>query len=112
MDEKSLMEAALFSAGRPVGEQQLKSLLNRSSTYINSLAQKLIEEYRQRNSPLEIVKLDGKYALQLRPEYAERVGGLFAGRAPGPRAAHVIRYRLLPANPAVRPGGHPGPGCL
>jgi len=111
MDEKSLMEAALFSAGRPVGEQQLKSLLNRSSTYINSLAQKLIEEYRQRNSPLEIVKLDGKYAMQLRPEYAERVVG-FRRASSGPRAAHVIRYRLLSANPAVRPGGHPGPGCL
>lgn len=94
MDEKSLMEAALFSAGKPVSEQQLKSLLNRSSTYINSLAQKLMEEYRERNSPLEIVRLEGKYAMQLRPEYAERVVGFSPGelRAPALRTLSVIAY--------------------
>ena len=94
MDEKSLMEAALFSAGRPVSELQLKSLLNRSSTYINSLAQKLMEEYRERNSPLEVVKLEGKYALQLRPEYAERVVGFSPGelRAPALRTLSIIAY--------------------
>ena len=94
MDEKSLMEAALFSAGKPVSEQQLKSLLNRSATYINSLAEKLMEEYRQRDSPLEIVRLEGKYALQLKPEYAERVVGFSPGelRAPALRTLSVIAY--------------------
>jgi segregation and condensation protein B len=94
LDEKCLLEAALFSAGKPVGEQQLKGLLNRSSTYINSLAEKLMEEYRQRNSPLEVVKLEGKYALQLKPEYAERVVGLSPGelRAPALRTLSVIAY--------------------
>ena len=94
MDEKSLMEAALFSAGKPVSEQQLKSLLNRSATYINSLAEKLMEEYRQRDSPLEVVRLEGKYALQLKPEYAERVVGFSPGelRAPALRTLSVIAY--------------------
>lgn len=94
MDEKCLLEAALFSAGKPVSEQQLKGLLNRSSTYINSLAEKLTEEYRQRNSPLEVVRLEGRYALQLKPEYAERVVGLSPGelRAPALRTLSVIAY--------------------
>ena len=94
MDEKSLMEAALFSAGKPVGDQQLKSLLNRSSTYINALAEKLMEEYRARGSPLEVVRLEGKYALQLKPEYAERVVGFSPGelRAPALRTLSVIAY--------------------
>jgi segregation and condensation protein B len=94
LDEKSLLEAALFSAGKPVSEQQLKGLLNRSITYINSLAEKLIEEYRQRNSPLEIVKLEGKYSMQLRHEYAERVVSFSPGelRAPALRTLSVIAY--------------------
>jgi segregation and condensation protein B len=94
VDEKNLLEAALFSAGKPVSEQQLKSLLNRSSTYINTLAEKLTEEYRQRNSSLEIARLEGKYSMQLKPEYARRVLGLSPGelRAPALRTLSVIAY--------------------
>lgn len=94
MNEKNLLEAALFSAGKPVSEQQLKSLLNRSSTYINTLAEKLIEEYRQRNSSMEIVRLEGKYSMQLKPEYAGRVLGLSPGelRPTALRTLSVIAY--------------------
>ncbi len=94
MDEKSLLEAALFSAGKPVSEQQLRGLLNRSATYVNNLAEKLAEEYRERGSPLEIVRLEGKYSMQLKPEYAKRVLGLAPGelRAPALRTLSVIAY--------------------
>lgn len=94
MDEKNLLEAALFSAGKPVSEQQLKSILNRSGTYISALAEKLTEEYRQRNSSLEIIRLEGKYSMQLKPEYARRVLGLSPGelRAPALRTLSVIAY--------------------
>lgn len=94
MDEKNLLEAALFVAGKPVSEQQLKSLLNRSSTYINSLAEKLIEEYRQRDSPLEVVRLEGKYSMQLKPDYANRVMGMSPGelRATSLRTLSIIAY--------------------
>jgi len=94
MDEKKLFEAALFSAGKPVSEQQLKTLLNRSITYINGLAEKVIEEYCQRDSPVEIVRLDGKYSMQLKPDYAERVMPLSPGelRAPVLRTLSIIAY--------------------
>jgi segregation and condensation protein B len=94
LDEKNLLEAALFSAGRPVSEQQLKTLLNRSGTYVDSLVGKLLEDYRERNSALEIVKLEGKYAMQLKPEYAGRVIGLSPGelRAPALRTLSIIAY--------------------
>ncbi|HTX44434.1 MAG TPA: SMC-Scp complex subunit ScpB [Methanocella sp.] len=94
MDEKNLLEAALFSAGKPVSESRLKSLLNRSMTHIDTLAGKLAEEYRQRGSPMEIVKLEGKYSMQLKPEYARRVLGLSPGelRAPALRTLSVIAY--------------------
>ncbi len=94
MDEKGLLEAALFSAGKPVSEQQLKGLLNRSAAYINALAEKLAEEYRERGSPVEIVRLEDKYSMQLKREYAKRVLGLSPGelRAPALRTLSVIAY--------------------
>jgi segregation and condensation protein B len=94
MDEKNLLEAALFSAGKPVSEQQLKTLLNRSGTYVDALVGKLIDDYRERNSALEIVRLEGKYAMQLKPEYAGRVIGLSPGelRVPALRSLSIIAY--------------------
>jgi len=94
LDEKGLLEAALFSAGKPVGEPQLKGLLNRSGTYVSALANKLAEEYRQRGSPVEVVRLEGKYSMQLKPEYARRVLGLSPGelRAPALRTLSIIAY--------------------
>ena len=79
MDEKSLVEAALFAAGRPVTEQQLRGLVNRSGTFINSLVDSLAEEYRVRNSPVEIVRIEDKVVMQLKTEYADRVAGMAQG---------------------------------
>jgi len=73
LDEKNLAEAALFAAGGPVSDGQLKAVINRSATYVSQLVDGLIEEYRNRNSPLEIIRLDGKYVMQLKPEYSSKV---------------------------------------
>lgn len=94
MDEKNLVEAALFAAGGPVTEQQLKSLLNRSGTYLQSLINSLIEEYRSRNSPFEIIKMEGKYVMQLKPEYSVKVMGLSPKELTSPvlRTLSIIAY--------------------
>lgn len=73
MQDKELIEAALFAAGGPVSDAQLKVMLNRSVAYVSGLVDQIIEEYRARNSPLEIVRLDGKYVMQLRSEFASKV---------------------------------------
>ena len=73
MDEKNLVEAALFASGGPVSDGQLKTVVNRSATYISQLIDRLIEEYQARNSPLEIIRLDSKYVMQLKPEYSRKV---------------------------------------
>lgn len=94
MDEKGMIEAALFAAGRPVSEQQLKGLINRSSTYLHSLIQGLAVEYQERNSPMEIVRMEGKYVMQLKSEFAYRVAGMAQGelRPPVLRTLSIIAY--------------------
>jgi segregation and condensation protein B len=89
LDEKNIVEAALFAAGGPVTDQQLKTATNRSSTFISSIIDKLIEEYRERDSPLEIMRLEGKYVMQLKSGYSERV------RAVSPRELSPSVLRTL-----------------
>ncbi len=73
MQDKELIEAALFAAGGPVSDAQMKVMLNRSVAYVSGLVDQIIEDYRARNSPLEIIRLDGKYVMQLRSEFASKV---------------------------------------
>ena len=94
MREKELVEAALFAAGGPVADADLKKLLNRSSAVVASAVDELIDEYRARGSPLEIARLEGKYVMQLRPEYAARVASVSPKELTAPvlRTLSVIAY--------------------
>jgi hypothetical protein len=80
LQDKELIEAALFAAGGPVTDAQLKALLNRSVAYVSGLVDQVIEDYRARSSPLEIIRLDGKYVMQLKPEFAGKLCGIVFGR--------------------------------
>jgi len=71
----ALIEAALYVAGRPLDLKTLSSLIEpRSKRKAEHLAETLIEEYRKRDTCLEILKLDDRrFVLQLKPEYTPRV---------------------------------------
>jgi len=71
----SLIEAALYVAGRPLELKTLGSIIGvRSRTRILELVRMLGEKYRQKSGALEILELeDGRFALQLKPEYVNRV---------------------------------------
>jgi len=94
----ALIEAALYVSGRPLEPKTLGSVIRiRSKTKILELARMLVEKYRQTSGALEILELeDGRFALQLRPEYVPRVRR-FATRpllTPGPlKTLSYIAYR-------------------
>jgi segregation and condensation protein B len=71
----ALIEAALYVAGRPLDLKTLSSLIEpRSKRKAEYLAENLIEDYRKRDTCLEILKLDDhRFVLQLKPEYTPRV---------------------------------------
>jgi segregation and condensation protein B len=70
--DEEIVEAALFVAGKPVSEKKLKEIVG-SLTRVRRAVENLTHEYQQRNSAMEIVELDKKYVMQLKPEYSERV---------------------------------------
>jgi len=69
--DKGIIEAALFVAGNPLDEGQLRSLVKGNK--VKPLIQELMMEYSQRSSALEIKEIEGKYVMQVKPEYADKV---------------------------------------
>jgi len=71
----ALLEAALYVAGRPLDLKTLASVLKtRSKKKVQRLAHQLIETYRGRDTPLELLALeDERFVLQLKAEYTPNV---------------------------------------
>jgi segregation and condensation protein B len=71
----SLIEAALYVAGRPLDLKTLGSMINtRSKRKIRTLATTLMKEYEKRDTALEIIKVeDERFVLQLKSEYTPKV---------------------------------------
>jgi len=67
----NLLEAALYVAGRPLDINELcQAVGTRSKKRVISYAQILMEQYKARNSPLEILALkDERYVLQVKAEF-------------------------------------------
>jgi segregation and condensation protein B len=73
--ELAIIEAALYVSGRPLDLKTLGPLINtRSKKKVQSIVMKLIKDYNNRNTSLEILELeDQRFVLQLKTEYASEV---------------------------------------
>jgi len=71
----SLIEAALYVAGRPLDLKTLGSMINtRSKKKIRTLTTTLMKEYENRDTALEIIEVeDERFVLQLKAEYTPKV---------------------------------------
>jgi len=71
----SLIEAALYVAGRPLDLKTLGSVIKtRSKTRIKMLTDALMKEYENRHRALEIIELeDERFVMQLKAEYTPKV---------------------------------------
>ena len=71
----ALLEAALYVAGRPLDLKTLCSVLRtRSTAKIKRLATILSEDYKARDTALEVLELaDERFVLQLRPKFTSYV---------------------------------------
>jgi len=79
LEYRKRIEAALFASGRPLTVRQLKSAAGaRKVEKVEKALRELVEEYRARDTSLEIVEIgQGNYMLRVKPEYSvfvKRVG--------------------------------------
>lgn len=63
-----VVEAALFSAGRPVSVEEIRDATGLDPETIRKTLRKLIRSSRNRDTSLEVAKAGAKYAMQLKKE--------------------------------------------
>ena len=92
--DKKILEAALFATGRALSTAELAELLDRSSGDISSIMQTLMAEYKTRDTALELIKINEKYMMPIKQEYAERVEKIAPTELSTPvlRTLSVIAY--------------------
>ena len=97
VDKVALIEAALYVTGRPVDLKTLGSILGmRSEEKIRGTARQLKERYKNAGA-IEVLELsDGRFVMQLRPQYAPHVKRLATRQllTPGPmKTLSFIAYK-------------------
>ncbi|MEM3851387.1 MAG: SMC-Scp complex subunit ScpB [Methanomassiliicoccales archaeon] len=75
-DELLLVEAILFSAGRPLTIEEVAQTAGIDGRTARALLSKLKENYSRRSTAIEIVRVGKKYSMQLKKELTERVRGI------------------------------------
>ncbi len=90
--ERDIIEAALFVSGEPLDEARLRILIKGKN--VRGLIHELMEEYTQRESAIEIKEIEGRYVMQVKPEYAEKVRSMAPKelRSPVLRTLSMIAY--------------------
>lgn len=73
-----LIEAALFSAGKPVALDEISVSTGLEPALIKLYLKKLTQSYNRRDTSLEVIKAGKKYSLRVRERYVERVRELAA----------------------------------
>ena len=74
--DSRLIEAALFSAGRPLSIRELQELTGMDKNEVTSSLRSLVQSYRKRETSLEISRVGRKYTMKLRESYAKPVRSL------------------------------------
>lgn len=83
-----VIEGALYVSGKPLDIQTLASIAKmRSEGKVRDLARSVVERYRQADTSLQVLELqDGRFVMQLKPEYVSAVKKLATRKllTPGP----------------------------
>ena len=79
------LEAMLFAAGDPVEPGKLAEVLDVDVENVIKMLGHLEAMYDENNRGLRLIRVDGKYQLCTREEYADEVRGCLLYTSPSPR---------------------------
>jgi len=90
---KKLIEAALFVAGKALSAEELAKAVGIASVgYVNKVLDELVGDYEKRDTALKISKIEGRFEMDVKKEYASKVNEL-AGKPELRRGAlRVLAY--------------------
>ncbi len=108
----ALLEAALYVAGRPLDLKTLGTLIGtRSKRKVQRLAKALMKKYKNLDTALEILELDGeRFVLQLKAEYTPKVRRLatrpLLSRGPLKTLSYIAYRQPVPQPQVIDVRGH------
>jgi segregation and condensation protein B len=114
----NLLEAALYVAGRPLDIKTLaNSVGTRSKKKVRKLAKNLIENYKSRNTALEILEVEGeRFVMQLKTDYTRKVRKLatrpLLSAGPLKTLSYIAFRQPIPQTQVVDVRGHHSYGHL
>ena len=77
--KKNIVEGALFVAGRPVSLEELNIKTEIRKRELDEILKDLAMDYLMRSTALEIVQIQDKFSLQIKPEYTPNVKKFASG---------------------------------
>jgi len=116
--ELALLEAGLYVAGRPLDLKTLGSVTGtRSKKKVRKLAKALVENYRNRDTALEVLELEGeRFVMQLKAEYTGKVRKLatrpLLSAGPLKTLSYIAFRQPIPQTQVIDVRGHHAYGHL
>ena len=99
---KAIIEAIMFSCGRPVEMKELITSLELPEEDIIKVIQNMQEEYKNENRGIEIIKVENGYTLCSKTEFYNYIYPLFDNRAkPNISNAAMETLAIIAYNPKI-----------
>ncbi|MCL4383699.1 MAG: SMC-Scp complex subunit ScpB [Candidatus Marsarchaeota archaeon] len=93
LDYKKIIEAALFVSNKALSIQDLSGSLNiKSISAIKQMVQELIEDYKNRDTSLQILEINNKYLLTLKSQYMSKVNNLAGSPDISKSSLRILAY--------------------
>jgi segregation and condensation protein B len=93
VDYKKLIEAALFMSTSAMDANQIAEATGIASPgKVEEMVRELVEDYKNRDTALDIVEIDKKYLFSLKNPYAQKVSGLASGPDLSRGALRILAY--------------------
>jgi segregation and condensation protein B len=94
MKSERAVEAALFSAGRPLKVSEIAQATGIGSDTIRKSLKKLMAEYAKRDTAIEVAKAGGKYIMQIKESFSSPAEMLAKTQVPKKylKTASLIAY--------------------
>ena len=114
----ALLEAGLYVAGRPLDLKTLGRVAEtRSKKKVRKLAKTLVENYRNRDTALEVLELEGeRFVMQLKAEYTSKVRKLatrpLLSAGPLKTLSYIAFRQPIPQTQVIDVRGHHSYGHL
>ena len=100
--EQAIIESMLFAAGREVSVKEIMNILELGREDIDKIIMNIKTEYEERNSGIEIIKVDDSYQMCTKKECYEYIYPLFDNRAkPNISNAALETLSIIAYNPKI-----------